>query len=287
MGDELLSEWLNQHSGWFTRAGRRLEKFRSRFQEIEVYETPDFGRLFRLDGSFMSSERDEFFYHENLVHLAAVTHPDPKTALIIGGGDGGSAKELLKHPGIEKIVIAELDEGVLAISRQYLQAVHRGALDHPKVEIHITDGLAYVRDCRDSFDLIVLDLTDPGGPAEPLYSVEFYSACRARLAPGGALTLHVGAPVAQALRFRDTIRALRTVFGIVRPYTLHIPLYGALWGMACAADSLDPLQLQTAEVDRRLRERGIADLRYYNGDTHQAVLAQPNFLRKLLEDREN
>jgi len=282
--DELLSEWLNPDSGWFTRAGQRLEKFRSRFQEIEVYDTPDFGRLFRLDGSFMSSERDEFFYHENLIHLAAITHPEPKSALIIGGGDGGSAKELLKHPSIDKIVLAELDERVLAISRQYLQAVHRGALDHPKVEIHITDGLTYVRDCRDTFDLIVFDLTDPGGPSAPLYSTEFYAACQARLAPGGALMLHVGAPVAQALRFRDTIRTLRTVFRVVRPYTLHIPLYGALWGMACAADSLDPLHLPAAQVDSRLRERGIADLRYYNGDTHQAVLAQPNFMRKLLED---
>lgn len=284
MNDELLSEWLNPDSGWFTRAGRCLEKFRSPHQEIEVYETPDFGRLFRLDGSFMSSERDEFFYHENLVHLPALAHPAPKQALVVGGGDGGSAKELLKHPSMERIILAELDQSVVDISRRHLQAVHRGALDHPKVEISIGDGLAYVRDSREFFDLILFDLTDPGGPSAPLYTAEFYAACRARLAPGGALALHIGSPLAQAQRFRDSIRDLRSVFAVVRPYTLYIPLYGTLWGMACASDSLDPATLTPADVEQRLRERGIADLRYYNGDTHQAVLAQPNYLRKLLEE---
>lgn len=284
MNDDLLSEWINPDSGWFTRAGRRLEKFRSPHQEIEVYETPDFGRLFRLDGSFMSSERDEFFYHENLVHLPALAHPAPKHALVVGGGDGGSAKELLKHPSMERIVLAELDQSVVDISRRHLQAVHRGALDHPKVEIRIGDGLAYVRGSREFFDLILFDLTDPGGPSAPLYTAEFYAACRARLAPGGALALHIGSPLAQAQRFRDTVRDLHSVFTVVRPYTLFIPLYGTLWGMACASDCLDPATLNPAEVERRLHERGIADLRYFNGETHQAVLAQPNFLRQLLEE---
>lgn len=283
MNDGLLSEWLSPDSGWFTRAGRRLEKFRSPFQEIEVYETPAFGRLFRLDGNFMSSERDEFFYHENLVHPPALAHPAPKKALVLGGGDGGSAKELLKHPCIERIVLAELDPSVVDISRRYLEAVHRGALDHPKVEIRIGDGLGYVRESRESFDLILFDLTDPGGHSTPLHTAGFYASCRERLAPGGALALHIGSPLTQPQRFCASVRDLRAVFAIVRPYTLHIPLYGTLWGMACASDSLDPATLTPAEAEQRLHERGIADLRYYNGDTHQAVLAQPNYLRKLLE----
>ncbi|MBS4095736.1 MAG: polyamine aminopropyltransferase, partial [Sulfuricella sp.] len=194
MNDDRLSENLNADSGWFTRAGRCLEKRRSRYQDIEVWDTPEFGRLFRLDGCFMSSERDEFFYHENIVHLPAIAHPAPRRALVVGGGDGGSAEELLKHPSIEKVVIAELDEEVVNISRTWLQAVHHGALDHPKVEIRIGDGLAYVRDSTEVFDLIILDLTDPGGPATPLYSAEFYAACRTHLAPGGALALHIGSP---------------------------------------------------------------------------------------------
>lgn len=282
MSDEILEEWLNADTGWFTRAGRCLEQRHSRYQHIEVWETPAYGRLFRLDGSFMTSERDEFFYHENIVHLPAIAHPAPRRALIVGGGDGGSADELLKHPSIERIVIAELDAEVVDISRRWLEAVHHGALDHPKVEILIGDGLAYVRDAAETFDLIVLDLTDPGGPSAPLYSGEFYAACRARLAPGGALALHVGSPSEQAQRFAAAIATLREVFAIVRPYSVHIPLYGTLWGMACASDSLDPLAVDAATVEQRLAQRGIAGLQYYNGETHRAVLALPNFVRRLI-----
>ncbi len=284
MSAELLSEHLNTFTGWFTQAGRCLEKRRSAYQDIEVWDTPDFGRLFRLDGSFMTSERDEFFYHENIVHLPAVAHPHPQNALIVGGGDGGSADELLKHPSMERIVIAELDEAVVEISRTWLDAVHHGALDNPKVEIRIGDGLAYVRDSTELFDLIFLDLTDPGGPSAPLYTPEFYAACKARLAPGGALALHIGSPTAQPERFRAGIRDLRQVFPIVRPYSLYIPLYGALWGMACASTSLDPLALTAAQVDDILLKRGVGELQYYNGDTHRAVLAQPGFMRRLVAE---
>jgi spermidine synthase len=265
------------------RRGKLLERFRTDYQEVAVYDTAEFGRLYSLDGSLMASERDEFFYHENLVHPAAISHPEPHSALIIGGGDGGSAEELFKHPSIEKVTLVELDAGVVAIARKYLEMVHHGAIDDPRLDLHIADGLEYIRSTQEKFDLIVLDLTDPGGgPSEPLYTAEFYAACRARLAPGGALSLHVGSPVAQPQRFRETVHTLRSVFPLLRPYLLCIPLYGTLWGMACVSDSLDPLALDAATVDRILAQRGIAGLQYYNGDTHRAVLAQPNFVRKLL-----
>lgn len=270
------------HLADILRRGKLLERFRTDYQEVAVYDTAEFGRLYSLDGSLMASERDEFFCHENLVHPAAISHPEPHSALIIGGGDGGSAEELFKHPSIEKVTLVELDAGVVAIARKYLETVHHGAIDDPQLTLHIGDGLDYIRAATEKFDLIVLDLTDPGGPSEPLYTAEFYAACRAHLALGGALSLHVGSPVAQPQRFRETVRTLRSVFPLVRPYLLYIPLYGTLWGMACASDSLDPLALDAVAVDGVLAQRGIADLQYYNGDTHRAVLAQPNFVRKLL-----
>lgn len=270
------------HLADILRGGKLLERFRTDYQEVGVYETAEFGRLYSLDGSLMASERDEFFCHENLVHPAAISHPEPHSALIIGGGDGGSAEELFKHPSIKNVTLVELDAGVVAIARKYLETVHHGAIDDPRLTLHIGDGFDYIRDATDKFDLIVLDLTDPGGPSTPLYTAEFYAACRARLAPGGALSLHVGPPVAQPQRFRENILTLHSVFPLVRPCLLYIPLYGSLWGMACASDSLDPLALDAVAVDRILAQRGIIDLQYYNGDTHRAVLAQPNFIRKLL-----
>ena len=155
-----------------------------------------FGRLFRLDGHFMTSERDEFFYHEMLVHMPGIAHPAPERALIVGGGDGGSAEELLKYPSIRSVKLCEIDLAVVDISRKHLASVHKGAFDDPRLDLCIGDGFAFVRETTEQFDLIVLDLTDPGGPSTRLYTPEFYRACAARLRPMGAMTLHIASPVA-------------------------------------------------------------------------------------------
>ena len=277
MYEELTDEW-----GFVIRSARELERFQSGFQAVEVHDTVPFGKLFRLDGHFMTSEKDEFFYHENLVHPAAVTHPRPKRALIVGGGDGGSADELFKHPSIESVTLAEIDESVVAISREYLHAVHRGALDDPRLSLEICDGFEYVRSSTGRYDLIVLDLTDPGGPSEALYTPDFYRACAARLEPAGAMTLHIASPIAHPDRIRSTLASLRHAFAVVTPYLTSIPLYGGLWMMACASATLDPRTLSAEEVDRRIAERRLGDLRYYNGEMHRAALALPNFVRMLV-----
>ena len=282
----VLAELVSEDAGYFLRGARLLEAGRSEWQTYEVWETPRFGKLFRLDGCFMTSERDEFYYHENLIHVPGVAHPGLRRALILGGGDGGSADELLKYPGIERIVIAELDAKVVELSRRHLRAVHHGALDDARVEIRIGDGMKYVHEegpaAGERYDLIVLDLTDPIGPAEALYAADFFAACKALLAEGGALTLHIGTPVFQPERVRELVARLRRVFATVRPYFLYIPLYGSLWGMACASDTLDPAALGAEEVDRRLATRSIRELQHFNGAVHSAQFALPNHLRALL-----
>ncbi len=280
--NDALTEQLTAEWGFYVRSTRQFEQFTSAFQAIEVHDTVPFGRLFRLDGHFMTSERDEFFYHENLVHLAALTHPRPEHALIVGGGDGGSAEELLKHPSIKSVTLAEIDVAVVDIARKYLGAVHGGAFDDPRLTLRIGDGFAYVRAATERFDLIVLDLTDPGGPSESLYTPDFYRACAARLNPGGAMTLHIASPVAHPDRIRATLAGLREAFPRVTPYLTSIPLYGGLWMMACASDTLDPASLSAEEVERRIRARGLTRLRYYNGDMHRAAIALPNFVRELV-----
>jgi spermidine synthase len=277
-----MTEYLTDDWGFFIRSARELERFRSPYQAVEVHESADFGKLFRLDGHFMTSERDEFFYHELLVHTAAIAHPSPERALVIGGGDGGSAEELLKHPSMRSVTLAEIDAAVVDISRKHFRAVHRGALDDPRLSLRIADGFQYVRASADAFDLIVLDLTDPGGPSTPLYTPDFYRACAARLSAGGAMTLHVASPVAHPDRIRSGIAALRAAFPRVTPYLSSVPLYGGLWMMACCSGTLDPREVAAAEVDRRLEQRRIGDLQYYNGDMHRASLALPNFVRALV-----
>jgi spermidine synthase len=278
----VLTEYLTGDSGFFVRSTREIERFQTPYQTVEVHDTKSFGKLFRLDGHLMTSERDEFFYHENLVHVAAITHPAPETALVIGGGDGGSAEELLKYQTMKSVTLVEIDIAVLDISRKYFTEVHHGALSDPRLTVKVEDGLAFVRASTDTYDLIVLDLTDPGGASEPLYGVEFYRACAARLNPTGAMALHVASPVAHPERIRAAMANLRAVFSVVIPYLVSIPLYGGMWMMACASPTLNPAYMTPLEVNRRIATRGIRALQYYNGDVHRAAMALPNFVRDLV-----
>jgi spermidine synthase len=278
----VMTEYLTDDWGLFVRSAATIASFRSAYQAVEVHDSEPFGKLFRLDGHFMTSERDEFFYHENLVHIAALAHGGPERALIVGGGDGGSAEELLKHPSIRAVTIAEIDASVIDISRQHLEAVHHGALDDPRVSIRVGDGFQFVRESDEIYDLIVLDLTDPGGPSTELYTPDFYRACASRLTPSGAMTMHLASPVAHPARIRETLADLRRAFKRVTPYLTSVPLYGGLWMMACCSANLDPREQSPMAIDLRIAQRGITGLQYVNGETYRAALALPNFVRTLV-----
>jgi spermidine synthase len=275
-------EQLNEGFGFFVRATRRLAHVKSPFQDIEVLETLKFGRALRIDDYFMTSDADEFYYHENMIHPGGVAHPAPRRALIIGGGDGGAAEEYLKYKSMQEVVMAEIDKVVVDFCKEHLPKVHRGAFDDPRLKVLITDGKAYVEQCKDSFDLMMLDLTDPFGPAETLYRVEFLRECRRILGPKGVFSMHLGSPVTRPNVYHRTLSSLRAAFRIVRPYLVYVPLYGTWWGMATASDETDPLAIPVEEVDRRIQDRGLKDLQYYNGATHHGVFALPNYVRDIL-----
>jgi spermidine synthase len=281
-GGHLLMEPLNDSTGFYIKAGRQLGEWQTRFQRMQIYDTPHYGKLFRLDGFNMTSEKEEFVYHENLIHPALTAHAAPKKLLIIGGGDGGSSEEALKHPSVESLTMVEIDPDVVAVAKEHFQAVHNGVFDNPKLRVLIDDGMKFVRETQERFDLIALDLNDPVGPAAALYSLEFFQQLRTALAPGGALTLHLGSPVAQPQRVADLAQRLNSVFRIVRVYTMYIPLYGSLWSMAVCSDKLDAKAFTADEIDRRIEQRKLQELRFYNGETHEGVFALPNYVRELV-----
>jgi spermidine synthase len=280
---ELVFDWLNAHSGYGFTASRRLKAVESPYQRVEVYDTPQFGKLFRLDGRLMTSEKEEFFYHECMTHPALLTHPNPQSVLVIGGGDGGSSEEIFKHPSVKRIVMAELDAAVIDVARTHLGAIHRGALDDPRLDIRIGDGFDYVRNATEKFDLIVLDLTDPDTPAFHLYSEEFFRLCRDRLNAGGILTLHLGTPVYAPETVRKNAANLRKVFKQVHPLALFIPLYGSLWCLGVASDTANPRLLGAETIAARLRERRIGSLNYYNAELHGGLFALPTFVKALTD----
>ncbi len=282
-----LSETLSEGYSYSIHSRKLLSWRHSDHQNIEVHSTRRFGNLLRIDGSFMASEKDEFFYHENLVHIPACAHAMPQSALIIGGGDGGSAEELLKHNTIQSVKLVEIDQAVVDVSRSYLRGVNQGVMDvdggDSRLEILVADGLQYMQDCLDFYDLIILDLTDPGGPSQQLYTHGFYRHCAARLKPGGLLSLQVASPFAQPERVFTTLDHLVQAFSVVRPYMVSIPLSGGQWMMACASQSVDPVDLNPVKADRVIKQRGLSQLQHYNGHTHQAAMALPNFVRNIVK----
>jgi spermidine synthase len=255
-GEHLIMEALNESTGFHVRATRKLGEWQTKFQKMEIYETPYYGRMFRLDGYNMTSEREEFVYHENLVHPALTAHAAPRKVLIIGGGDGGSSEEALKHPSVEQVTMCEIDEDVIRVAKRHFFAVHRGAFDNPRLRVVIDDGMKFIRETQERFDLIRARPERPDGAgATALFEPNSSTSVRAALAPGGALVLHIGAPVARPERVADIAQRLNGVFRIERPYTMYIPLYGAQWAMAVCSDKLDPKALTADEIDRRIEHR--------------------------------
>ena len=282
---ELIFDWLNAHSGYGTTATKTLAQIQSPYQKVEVFDTQQFGKMFRLDGRMMTSEADEFFYHECMTHPAALSHPNPESILVIGGGDGGSSEELLKHPSVRRIVMAELDPVVIEISKKWLGSIHNGAFDDPRLEVKIGDGFEFVKSTPERFDMIVLDLTDPDTPAFHLYSEQFFRMCQRILRPGGMLTLHLGSPVYQAETVSKNAANLRKVFRHVAPMSLYVPLYGSLWCLAVASDTTDPRACSTDTIEQRMAARDIGGLRYYHPALHAALFALPLFVQEQVQPK--
>jgi spermidine synthase len=261
---------------------RRVTHAESPHQRIEVWETAQLGLLFTLDGRPMTSVGDEFVYHECMVHPAALSHPSPRKALVLGGGDGGAARQLLAHPSIERIVVAELDAAVVGMAREHLQGVHRGALDDARVQLVIGDAARFVAATTERFDLVVFDLTPPDSPAAELYTAAFYTQLKTALAPRAIVSMHLGSAQFHLERAAALLRGLRASFSMVHVMSAFVPLYGSLWLMALASDTLDAASLFKHDIEERLAARGIDGLRYYDAALHPALFALPRTLRGAL-----
>lgn len=283
--EHLTLEWLTSDIVHGFASRRTPEATQSAFQRLEWNETVSLGRTLSLDGTFMLSERDEFIYHECMVHVPALAHPSPRNAFVMGGGDGCTARELLKHKSIDRIVIAELDPAVIASCRQRLASINHGSLNQSRVEIITGDAMKTLTDQSGTFDLIIMDLTDPGedggSPANALYSKACFQLIRSKLSCDGLMTAHIGSAFYHADRFSKTLAELRNVFPHVAAYKAFMPIYGAEWGMACASSQTDPRTLSDAEISYRLSVRAITDLRFYTPRVHASLFAWPAYAEKL------
>ena len=262
------------------RAERTVARVLSPFQTIEVFDSVAFGRVLALDSVLMTSERDEFFYHEMIVHPALTSIAEPANVLIIGGGDGGTAREVLRHPAVRQVTMVEIDAAVVDVCKTHLPAIG-SAWDDPRLDVQIGDGIAFAREAADaSYDAVILDGADPIGPSEPLFNETFYLDIQRILRPGGVFSLQSESPIMTSEIWVSTQLRLRKVFSHVCPCFAPVPLYSTgVWSWTVASDTVDP----RAPRQDRLGEY-LEGCKYYTGEVHRAAFLVPRYAQQLLDD---
>lgn len=260
------------------------ELFRSQgqLQEIVLFETPGFGRVLTLDGAIQLTTGDEFVYHEMLAHVPIYAHGAVETVCVVGGGDGGMLREIVKHKGIRRVVLVEIDGDVVSFCRQYLPQVSNGAFDDARVEIVIADGIDYMAKCTERFDLIVIDSTDPIGPGEVLFTESFYTDCARCLTAEGIVVNQNGVPFLQGAEIADTYVRRRPHFADVSYFLAAVPTYvGGFMALGWASHSPRARSETPATIARRFAQSPVPT-RYYTPELHHASFCLPRYIQDLI-----
>ncbi len=257
------------------------------FQKIELIDTDKYGRVIILDEKIQSAEADEFIYHEALVHPALLTHPSPRNVLVLGAGEGATVREVIKHPSVKKVIMVDIDREFVQLCRTRLKKWSKGAFDDPRVTLVFDDALQYVRMEKSSFDIIIADISDPGdsGPSKLLYSRDFYARLKNLLSPGGLFVTHVTelSYIAPGKISTEIYKTLAGLFPHAFLYFEYIPSFSALWAFAIASLQHNPAKLSPSLLNKRLKDRNLHDLSYYDAETHRRLFCLPKCVRKLLK----
>jgi len=278
--DELSDDLVQIHG-----VRRVLHDRATRFQHAQIAQTHTFGICLVLDGKIQSGEKDEFIYHESLVHPAMLAHPNPEKVFIAGGGEGATLRDVLKHMTVRKAVMVDIDGEVVRLCRKYLPTFHQGAFEDKRAVVLHDDARKYIAETKERFDVAVIDLADPveEGPARMLYTQEFYKLVRDKLKPGGIMVVQSGQSGWINLHNFVAINGtLKSIFKIVRPYQVYVPSFVDLWGFHTASDSLDPARLSPREINGRISDRVSGRLRSYDGIAHRGLFSLPLRLRRKL-----
>jgi spermidine synthase len=256
---------------------KSLCKCKTPFQRLEIVEAERWGRILILDDIIECTELDEFVYHEMLTHVPMYMHPNPKRVLIIGGGDGGILREVLRHP-VEQVVMVEIDKMVVEACAKYAPFFSAGAFDDPRAELLFDDGAAYVRNTDRKFDVVIVDSTDPVGPGEVLFGQRFYRDVVKRLTPGGMVVRQTGSTMLQPEEFPLAVGRAREVFSYVHPYLAATPSYvGGFFSLLIASNRDLTPRLRPGVLEKRVAKRALA-MRYYTPGVHRAAFELPPYV---------
>lgn len=274
--------WLTEENTPGYRVQWRIQQVlcrtKSRYQEIAIVDLEDFGRALVLDGIVQTTVADEFYYHEMIAHVPLCAHPDPRTVLVIGGGDGGTVREILKHQQVQRVVLVEIDAAVIEVCREYLPELSSG-LDDPRVEIVVDDGCRYLVNCQDEFDLILVDSSDPIGPAVELFAGKFYQSAYRALKKDGILVAQTESPLFNKELFTRVVTEISGLFPITRPYLSVVPTYiSGYWSYTAGSKKYNP------ENPSREAPTG---LKFYLPTVHKAAFVLPQVVADLISGSKN
>jgi len=266
--------------GLAVRIDRVLLNQKTRFQHLAVAEAGPLGRVLLLDGDIQVTEFDESGYHEMLAHVPLLTHPDPRRVLVVGGGDGGTLREVLKHPEVEQVDLCEIDEAVIRASRQYLPGL-AASFDDPRAALHIGDGIQYVRDHPRSWDVILVDSSDPEGPAEGIFKESFYRSLKEALLPSGIAVTQCESAFLFEQLIREIFAFLPHIFPVIGYYHTLVPTYASgIIGFGFCSLGPNPMK----SMPEPTRVEGLKELHYYSPALHRAAFALPRRFLDLLPD---
>lgn len=258
---------------------RILFRERTEHQDLVIFETPTYGRVLALDNIIQVTEKDEFVYHEMMTHVPIIAHGKARKVLIIGGGDGGILREALRHKGVQKVTMVEIDRGVVDMCLKYMPSIPQKAFDDKRTDLVITDGAKFVAGTKERYDVIIVDSTDPMGPGEVLFTEEFYRNCRRCLTPGGVLVNQNGVPFMQPDEVTMTYRRRKKSFRVSSFYIAAVPsYYGGFMTLGWASNDPKLHQAKLATVTKRAKAARLKT-KYYTPEIHVGAFALPQFVR--------
>lgn len=269
-----FTEKQTKTHGITSKISKTLHTEQTDFQKLDMIETEQFGTMLVLDGMVMTTEVDEFVYHEMVTHVPLFTHPNPKKVLVVGGGDGGAIREVLKHPSVEKAVLVEIDGKVIEYSKKYLPSI-AGQLDDPRVEVQVDDGFMHIHNHKNEYDVIMVDSTEPVGPAAKLFEKGFYQGIYDALTADGIFVAQSDNPWFHGDLIKKVFADVRDIFPITRLYTCNIPTYpSGMWTFTLGSKKHDPLQVDPTQIPA-------IETKYYTPELHKAAFALPKFVQDL------
>ena len=271
-----FTEKQTDHYGITMKLKETYVREQTDFQDLAMVETEEWGTMLLLDGMVMTTDKDEFVYHEMVAHPALFTHPNPEHVLVVGGGDGGVIREILKHPKVKRAVLVDIDGKVIEYSKRYLPQIASG-LDDPRVEVIVNDGFMHIHDHKNTYDVIMVDSTEPVGPAVQLFTRGFYQGIYDALKEDGLFVAQTDNPWFKADLIRSVSRDVKAVFPIVRTYWANVPTYpSGMWTFTLGSKKYDPLDVDESRIPE-------IDTKYYSPRLHKAAFVLPKFVEDLVK----